>query len=134
MTKPSVEDAVASQNFLNDKGISSLAASAGSDEAVERGKYLALATVVIGVIGALGVGLRPVYRQAFASRAAAEVAAKKTAQANVTAANADKLQLLVDRLNVLQASHRSRHPMWYGEVPAQMHDSAADGSPQQPLR
>ncbi len=106
----------AGRALMHDRGVAALVAAAGSDEAVSRGRWLAVATVAVGVLGALGVGLRPVYRQAFAARAAAEAAGRAAADAATRTANADRIQALSARLAVLQARHRARHPLWYGEA------------------
>jgi hypothetical protein len=103
---------------FQDKGIAALAAAAGTEDSVERGKGLAVLMVVVGFVGAMGVAARPLYTRAFAARAATEAAAASAARAARTAENSDRVQVLLARLDTLQARHRARHPMWYGEVDA----------------
>lgn len=108
---------------VSDKRISALAAAAGTDEAVSRGKWIAAGMVIVGMVGAIGVGLRPIYRQHFATRAAAVQrsadAAKRVmareAGHELPPAEAVRLAELLERLDVLQSRHRARHPLWYGE-------------------
>jgi hypothetical protein len=152
-------------NLLADRGIAALTAAAGSDESILRGKYMAVGLVVVGMIGALGVAFRPLYRPVLLARAeaaarqarAAEASALRggreevagaagssTSSASSASASASsssssssdlrqdleekaaRIDELVARLNVLQARHRERHPMWYGVAGTEGSSTAGD--------
>ena len=127
---------------LNDRRIAALAAASGSAESVSRGQWLAAGMVVVGMLGALGVALRPIYRHHFASRAAAAAAGAGTPSVQRSADAARRaiareagevlppeeqarLQAALERLAELQSAHRSRHPLWYGDVPPRDLEAAA---------
>ena len=134
MGPPSEDDPSPSASAfgLNDARIAALSAAAGSAAAVSRGQWLAAGMVVVGMLGALGVALRPVYRHHFAARAAAAAAAGRPigsrsadAARRVIARDAGealppeeqaRLQVALERLAELQVGHRKRHPTWYGDV------------------
>lgn len=105
--------------FLPDKNLDALAQAGGTDAAIKRGKWLAVGTILIGVIGAIGVGMRPVLRNSFAANA------KKQAEITLAAKQAAlksrhddaRVRALLERLECLEARHRERHPMWYGLAP-----------------
>jgi hypothetical protein len=151
-------------NLLADRGIAALTAAAGSDESILRGKYMAVGLVVVGMIGALGVAFRPLYRPVLLARAeaaarqarAAEASALRggreevagaagsstssassaSASASSSSSSSDlrqdleekaaRIDELVARLNVLQARHRERHPMWYGVAGTEGSSTAGD--------
>jgi hypothetical protein len=126
---------------------------------------MAVGLVVVGMIGALGVAFRPLYRPVLLARAeaaarqarAAEASALRggreevagaagssTSSASSASASASsssssssdlrqdleekaaRIDELVARLNVLQARHRERHPMWYGVAGTEGSSTAGD--------
>ena len=122
------------ETLFRDRGIASLIASSGSEESVSRGQNIAIAIVTIGILGALGASVRPIYRDYFAKRAktlqqqstntTASTLSKSTASSTTISTEqqvlleekAQHLDKLINRLHELQIRHRTRHPMWYGEV------------------
>jgi hypothetical protein len=105
---------------LRDGGVDELSRASGSAGSISRGRWLAAATLGVGVLGALGVALRPVLRRAFAGNAAAQAARASDARAErAHAGRADgSVQAKIARLAELQRAHRSRHPMLHGIVAA----------------
>ena len=107
--------------LLTDKRVSALQSAAGSTEAVSRGKWIGAAIVVVGMAGAIGVALRPIYTKSFAARAvkvqrtAAEAkrAIAREAGEGLSPTDQARLETIVARLHVLQAGMRERHPLWY---------------------
>lgn len=116
---------------MSDARITQLAAEAGSEEAVSRGRKLAMILMIVGGAGALASSVRPLLRTHFRRPAGPAGSGKtRTAAAAVRAAQAvdpaarmemtgDVLKLL-DRLRELQTSHRERHPLWYGQPTTEM--------------
>jgi hypothetical protein len=128
-TPPSEDGSTDRGQLMPDRGVAYLRAAAGSDEAVSRGYYIAVGIVAVGVVGTLGVGLRPLYRKAFAARAAQEAAVRAAAADERRAMNADQVAVLMARLNTLQARHRARHPMLYGDAePGAASSSSSTGA------
>jgi hypothetical protein len=107
-----------------DAGVASLAAEAGSAAAVSRGRWIALGTISIVMVGALGVGFRPIIRRAFSGNAARQAAvASDERSARLVSARADPvLQAKIARLSQLEHLHRERHPWLYASA------SAAEGA------
>jgi hypothetical protein len=118
---------------VEDKRVSQLTAQAGSEAAISRGKYLAAGIVVVGMLGAVGAALRPVWAARHAARMAsvsgttgphtavpatrsAEVARRTLAAArgeSLPQEEQARLDALLARLRELQQRHRDRHPLWY---------------------
>ncbi len=98
-----------------DDNVASLAAAAGSADAVSRGRAVAAGTLLVVMLGALGVGFRPVYRRAFAPNAALQAAAAGDARAaRVVAARASPaVAAKLARLDELERAHRARNPLLY---------------------
>lgn len=197
---------------LKDRNIARLTAEAGSESAISRGKLLAGGIVVVGMLGALGAAMRPVWAARWAARQAARpgagtaagrsgvgattarasssssstsssfssatvagsfaeyalnapagsnsaargpggVATRSAEEARraIAAARGEalppdeqaRLDALLSRLSVLEAAHRQRHPMWYGQLPpdaapigasAASEAGAVDGTTQSPHR
>lgn len=99
--------------------IARLAEAAGSEESISRGRYIALAIVVVGMLGAVGSAIRPLYRQHFRLSAPAVVArsaasARRAQDGKLSAADAERLEKVRHRLAELQASQRARHPALRG--------------------
>lgn len=94
--------------------IALLTRSSGSDESISRGRYIALGIAVIGMVGAVGSALRPVYSSHF-RRASNQVvrsaaAAQREAQGSMSSADAERLEKARQRLAELQAKQQLRHP------------------------
>lgn len=91
-------------------GVERLAAAAGSPSSIERGKWLAVGMVAVGVVGALGVAARPILRHAFKDnarrQAVAAVAARETLAAE--SRGSARVQALVARIEELEARQRAR--------------------------
>jgi hypothetical protein len=81
-----------------------------------QGRWLALATVAVCMVGATGVAMRPILRRSFAGAAAAQEAGAAAARSAAAAAGrADpKVQGWVARLRELEAARVARNPMRYG--------------------
>ena len=103
--------------------IARLMNEAGSEASIERGRYVALGIVVIGMLGAVGSAFRPLYRQHFrlaannVSRSAA--AAHRARAGGLSAEEVERLEAVRQRLAVLQANKRARNPMLHGVHEAQ---------------
>jgi hypothetical protein len=100
-------------------GIGRLAGAAGSEEAINRGRYIALGIVVFGMVGAVGAALRPLYRHHFRSNAkvarSAEAAQRAISfqQHGMSPVDAARLEQVKRRLSELQESFRARNPLLY---------------------
>jgi hypothetical protein len=96
--------------------LDSLSADAGSESAVSRGRWLAGVTVLVGMVGALGVAMRPVLARRFAPVAAQRDAVSAAIEARrVQAGHVDpRVRVMMDRLAHLRRSQLERHPMWHG--------------------
>ena len=122
------KDATAS---LGDRRVEALQSAAGTTEAVNRGKLIGGAIVVVGMLGAVGVAFRPIYTKAFAARAVVQRTAAEARRATQGLSPADEVRLekLTVRLHELQTAQRERHPLWFpsssGEAPAMAEGKAA---------
>lgn len=117
-------------NRLADKGIDALTKAAGSEGSIASGRLIAGVIVAVGMFGAVGVAMRPIYRRAFAANAAAELATKGARAGGKMSET--ELRAALERLDTLQAWHRERHPMWYGDLPpaqAGAREAADGGTP-----
>jgi hypothetical protein len=103
------------------------------EDPLKQNRNIAIIALVIGVVGALGVGLRPILEKRFAANAARQtaIAAANRQTRVVTNAEQQHLQQLLHRLHYLQARHLVRHPMWYGFVPSDPRVQAAAASLEQ---
>jgi len=125
-----------------DSSIARLAREAGSEEAVDRSKWIAFSIIVLGGLGAIASAMRPVIRQYYAARAPARSAAAVVSapSASVSAVHTAKLDELLTRLRLLQSQHQERHPLWYGRpTPSLIADmqaiiEAKNKEPEQSLR
>ena len=119
-----------------DARVSALQAQAGTDASVTRGRWIAAGIVFVGMVGAVGVSLRPIYSRAFAAAAAAKaappsrtaLAARRAATASaggLSAPDEGALAVKLARLEALVAEDRRRHPLRYGILP----DSFAPPTP-----
>ena len=110
---------------LSDPRVTQLKSQAGTEGALTRSKWLAAGIVLVGMLGAMGVALRPIYVAEFARRAQARGPQRSADKARralahsageaLPAAEAEQLSMLLARLRDLQLAHRVRHPLWYGE-------------------
>jgi hypothetical protein len=109
-----------------DAGVAALAASAGSASALSRGHWIAVGTLSVVMVGALGAGFRPIIRRAFAGAAARQSAVESGARAAriVAALDDPVLGAKLARLAALERAHRERHPWLYFDDAA----PAASGS------
>ncbi len=92
--------------------IEKLAETAGSAEALSRGRFLAVGIVIFGMIGAVGAALRPLYRhhfrqsaQSMRSAGAARRAIAFERDGSATSADAERLLQAKQRLDELKARH-----------------------------
>jgi hypothetical protein len=116
-------------------GIVDLANAAGTAEAVSRGQTIAFAIVVVGMLGAVGAALRPLYRHHFVKSArgtpsrSADAARRAIAferDGIVASTDTARLEQAQKRLRELQASHMARNPYLYVDgVPIASFDGAA---------
>jgi len=110
--------------------IARLMNEAGSEASIERGRYVALGIVVIGMLGAVGSAFRPLYLQHFrlaannVSRSAA--AAHRARAGGLSVEEVERLEAVRQRLAVLQANKRARHPMLHGVYEAQREGEVTD--------
>jgi hypothetical protein len=99
---------------LKDKNIDYLAQSAGSDEAISRGKLLAFLVIIVGVVGGLASAVKPIYRKHFAENAkriASQVAAPNTPGFSSVVNNSnEKVDQLLSRLAVLKEEQVKNKP------------------------
>jgi hypothetical protein len=100
--------------------LDALTADAGSASAVSRGRYLAGMTLLVGMVGALGVAMRPVLARRFAPIAAQRDAVSAAMeQRRVAAGRVDpRVRAMADRLAELRRAQLERHPMWHGYAQA----------------
>ena len=112
-----------------------LSADSGSAAALSRGRWLAAATVAVGMLGALGVALRPVLARRFAPVAAQRDAVSAAMEARrAQAGRVDpKVRAMADRLAQLRRSQLERHPMWHGFAEAPPPPPPPSPSSAQPL-
>ena len=112
---PSLNPSIPESLSQPDAGVSALAASAGTAEAVTRGYTVAAVTMAVVMLGALGVAFRPVIIRSFAGNAAKQAAvaidvrAARSAAARATPA----VQAKLARLAELERLHRARHPLLF---------------------
>jgi hypothetical protein len=101
---------------LKDSTIEKLSAASGSAESLSFGRNVAIAGLAVGMLGALGALMRPLYRKSFAANAARDAAVQSARAASSRRAGTSDAELAaaVERLDALQARHRERHPHWYG--------------------
>ena len=118
---PSSDNAVSSAvssitSRFSSPEVDRLSAAAGSEEALSRGHWVAIGTLAVGMVGALGVAARPVLLRRFAPAAAHQDAVSAAVlQRRAMAGRVDpKVRAMCERLRVLQAAHLARHPMWHG--------------------
>jgi hypothetical protein len=81
-----------------------------------QGRWVALATVSVCMVGALGVALRPILRKSFAGAAAVQSASARAARAAAGAAGRTdpQVQALLARIRELEARRVARNPMRAG--------------------
>ena len=96
--------------------VDALSAASGSDAALSRSHWLAAATLLVGVVGALGVASRPLLLRRFAPAAAHRdaVSAALLERRSVAGRVDPKVRAMADRLAALQAAQLQRHPNWHG--------------------
>jgi hypothetical protein len=112
---PAADPSIPSALSAPDAGVAALAASAGSADAVARGRWIAAGTLCVVMVGALGAGFRPIIRRAFAGAAARQATAASDARAARIAAARDDpvLSAKLARLAELERAHRERNPWLY---------------------
>jgi hypothetical protein len=99
----------AAARHLEDARLRALAQAAASDESAARGRNISL-LLALGLVGAAGLAARPLYRAAFAERAAVEAAIQRAARAARREEGAERLQVLLARLEALERAHQRRAP------------------------
>ena len=87
----------AAARHLEDARLRELAQAAASDESAARGRGITL-LLVLGFVGAAGLAARPLYRAAFAERAAVEAAIQRAARGARREEGAERLQALLAAL------------------------------------
>jgi len=121
---------------------------AEEDVAVERApsKWVVVAVIVVGGLGAIATAARPLLRQRYsASRGVVRTAEEAFATTDPVAAQAiadrrAEAAVLLERLRELQRAHQARHPLWYGrptpelvgEIKEVLARKAADGAVEAP--
>lgn len=81
-----------------------------------QGRWVALATVAVCMVGALGVAVRPILRKSFSGAAALQAASATAARsAAAQAGRADpQVQAMLLRIRELEALRLARNPMRFG--------------------
>ena len=98
--------------------IAQLTEAAGSEDSISRGRYIALGIVVVGLLGAVGSAMRPLYRHQFRHTGPAVVRSAASARRarDFSAEDQEKLNCARLRLAELQERQRLRHPALHGSV------------------
>jgi len=96
-------------HHLADAQLRALAQAEASEESAARGRNISL-LLALGFVGAVGLAARPLYRAAFAERAAVEAAIQRAARSARREEGADRLQALLARLEALERAHQRRAP------------------------
>ena len=83
----------------------------------QQGQWIAAGTVAVCMVGALGVGLRPILRRSFSAAATAQAAdtAIARASASVLGRQLPQTQAWMERLKELQERRVQRNPMRFGK-------------------
>jgi hypothetical protein len=82
----------------------------------QQGQWIAVGTVAVCMVGALGVGLRPILRRSFSAAATAQAAdtAIARASASVLGRQLPQAQAWMSRLKELQERRVRRNPLRFG--------------------